>query len=133
MSKRWILGGVMLALVAAAPIFSLAQSARARPVMRADDEKPRMVELVMTDGRVIKAQILSETTTEYRVLAFLMEGFPAVETTYAKSNVQEVRTLDAVMDEAAKAVDADMPAARSAAETAMAELIAAIAAAIPLS
>ncbi|MEZ6211005.1 MAG: hypothetical protein R3B46_07145 [Phycisphaerales bacterium] len=94
MSKRWLFGGLMLALAAAAPIFSLAPAAHARPEMRAGDDAPKMVELVMTDGRVIKAQILSETATEYRVLAFLMEGFPAVETTYRKSAVQEVRALE---------------------------------------
>lgn len=109
MSKRWILGGVMLALVAAAPMLSLSVRAEARPVLRADEDHSGLVELVMSDGRVIKAEILEETPTEYRVMAYLMEGFPAVETTYRKSAVSEVRKIAGQPSEGqsdAKAADA---------------------------
>lgn len=92
MARRWLLGSLMLSLAMLTPLVVPAPRAWAgddAPAAAPVDDK--FVELVMADGRIIKAELISESATEYRVLAHLMEGFPAVETTFRKSNVKEIR------------------------------------------
>ncbi len=92
MARRWLLGSLMLSLAMLTPLVVPAPRAWAgddAPAAAPVDDK--FVELVLADGRVIKAELISESATEYRVLAHLMEGFPAVETTFRKSNVKEIR------------------------------------------
>lgn len=90
MAKRWVLGSMLLALAALTPVLAPVRPVLAEPNAQASADD-RFVEIVLADGRVIKAEILEETPTEYRVMAYLMEGFPAVETTYRKSMVTEIR------------------------------------------